>query len=225
MKRPLSLLTKSLVIILVVGTTSCNQQPKENTDHSQNPKKVEAPGNIISLTEANSIYDNYSKHRVSLIESYETQQRAPEEKFEASRFVDFDYETIKQYMAYIEQEAESAGVQKITKLRMYFANYPNEDNFTNGKKVVHKRQNSIFLVPTLNVDGINYGFYIGDNGKEALIKDWKGNLKEGMGLSFEKKGKDYAGFSSNLFSTSSLQEGKSLALNFGQGGPPPKTDF
>jgi hypothetical protein len=153
------------------------------------------------------------------------QQRAPEEKFEASRFVDFDYETIKQYIAYIDQEAEKAGVKKVSKLRLYFANYPNEDKFPNGIKVVHKRQNSIFMVPTLDMEGINYGFYIGSNGNAVLIKDWKDNLKDGLGLAFEKNGKSYAGFSSNLFLTSSLQEGKSLALNFGQGGPPPKTDF
>jgi hypothetical protein len=204
---------------------SCNQRQKENKDHSLIPSKVEAPGNIISLTEASTIYDNYSKHRVSLIEPYEMQQRAPEEKFEASRFVDFDYETIKQYIAYIDQEAEKAGVKKVSKLRLYFANYPNEDKFPNGIKVVHKRQNSIFMVPTLDMEGINYGFYIGSNGNAVLIKDWKDNLKDGLGLAFEKNGKSYAGFSSNLFLTSSLQEGKSLALNFGQGGPPPKTDF
>lgn len=224
MKTPSILFTKVLSICLVVGIISCDQRQKVNKDNYHNPQKVKAPGNIISLSEASTIYDNYSEHRVSLIEPYEIQRRAPEEKFEASRFVDFDYDTIKQYIAYIDQEAKKAEVKKITKLRLYFANYPNEDKFPDGKKVVHKRQNSIFMVPTLEIEGTNYGFYIGSSGNAALITDWKDNLKDGMGLSFEKKGKSYASFSPIPFSTS-LQEGKSLTLNFGQGGPPPKTDF
>ena len=204
---------------------SCNQIQKENEPNPKSPPIIDAPANIISLNEANTIYDNYSEHRVSLIEPYETKQRQPDEKFEASRFVDFDYDSLKQYIAYIDQEAHSGGVNKVTKLRLYFANYPNEEKFPNGKKVIHKRQNSIFMVPTLEKDGINYGFFIGSNGKAELIKDWKDSSNEGMGLSDDKKQKALAGFVSKFSLNTNLQVSKSLALNFGQGGPPPKTDF
>lgn len=225
MKRPTSITTKILCVLLLTSIFSCNQQQKENKPNSKTPPIVDAPANIISLNEANAIYDNYSEHRVRLIEPYETQQRQPDEKFEASRFVDFDYDALKQYIAYIDQEAEAGGVKKITKLRLYFANYPNEEKFPNGKKVVHKRQNSIFMVPTLEKGGINYGFFIGDNGNAELIKDWKDSSKDGLGFSLDKKQEAQAGFVPNFVLNTSLQGSKSLAFNFGQGGPPPKTDF
>ncbi|MEH6511943.1 hypothetical protein [Maribacter arcticus] len=225
MKRPTSITTKILCVLVLTSIFSCNQQQKENKPNSKTPPIVDAPANIISLNEANAIYDNYSEHRVRLIEPYETQQRQPDEKFEASRFVDFDYDALKQYIAYIDQEAEAGGVKKITKLRLYFANYPNEEKFPNGKKVVHKRQNSIFMVPTLEKGGINYGFFIGNNGNAELIKDWKDSSKDGLGFSLDKKQEAQAGFIPNFVLNSSLQGSKSLAFNFGQGGPPPKTDF
>lgn len=211
--------SKILCFFAVSAFFGCNQQQKENT------LIVDAPTNIISLNEADAIYNNYSTHRVSLIESYETQQRQPDEKFEASRFVDFDYDAIKQYIAYIDQEALAGGVKKVTKLRLYFANYPNEEKFPNGKKVIHKRQNSIFMVPTLEKGGINYGFFIGKNGTAELIKDWKDSSKDGLGFSLDKKQEAQAGFVHNFVLNTSLQGSKSLAFNFGQGGPPPKTDF
>lgn len=219
MKRPTLMNSKILCFFAVSAFFGCNQQQKENAPI------VDAPTNIISLNEADAIYNNYSTHRVSLIESYETQQRQPDEKFEASRFVDFDYDAIKQYIAYIDQEALAGGVKKVTKLRLYFANYPNEEKFPNGKKVIHKRQNSIFMVPTLEKGGINYGFFIGNNGTAELIKDWKDSSKDGLGFSLDKKQEAQAGFVPNFVLKTSLQGSKSLAFNFGQGGPPPKTDF
>lgn len=222
MKKSLSILTTSASIGLALLLTNCNQQPKkENAPKDPVPSEIEAPANIISLKEANAIYDNYSKHRATPIFQYETTQRAPEKEFEPSRYVDFDYKTIKQYIDYIEQEAKKAGVKEITKLRLYYANYPDQEKFPNGKEVVHKRQNSIFIVPTLKMQGTNYGFYIGNNGKAALIKDWKNESTKELGTSYNKEQKAYAGFSLN----SNLQTSKSLALNFGQSGPPPKTDF
>ena len=143
------------------------------------------------------------------------------EAFEAARFVDFDYDTVKQYIDYIDQEAAKAGVKKVTKLRLYFANYPKNKEFPDKKEVVHPRQNSIFMVPTLDRDGINYGFYIGPNGEASLIADRIVGKGNGMGLLDEKPQKAYAGFSLN----SSLYAGGSLTLNFGHGGPPPATDF
>ena len=225
MKRPTSITTKILCVLVLTSIFSCNQQQKENEPNPKNPPIVVAPANIISLNEANAIYDNYSEHRVSLIQPYETKQRQPDEKFEASRFVDFDYDSLKQYIAYIDQEAHAGGVKKVTKLRLYFANYPNEEKFPNGKKVIHKRQNSIFMVPTLEKEGINYGFFIGSNGKAELIKDWKKSSNEGMGFSYDKKQEALAGFVPKFSLNTSLQDSKSLAFNFGQGGPPPKTDF
>ena len=46
-----------------------------------------------------------------------------------------------------------------------------------------------------------------------------------MGFSYDKKQEALAGFVPKFSLNTSLQDSKSLAFNFGQGGPPPKTDF
>lgn len=223
MKTAQSRIPQIIVLFLMFTCfVNCGEKTKHIPEEKPEEKPVvEAPDNIITLNEADVIYESYSQHRVNLIEPYEKEKRAPGEEFEAARFVDFDYDTVKQYIDYIDQEAAKAGVKKVTKLRLYFANYPNDREFPNKKEVVHPRQNSIFMVPTLDRDGVNYGFYIGSNGKASLITDRNVGNEKGMGLLDEKPQKAYAGFSLN----SSLQGSGSLTLNFGHGGPPPKSDF
>jgi hypothetical protein len=75
MKRPISITSKILWVLILTSVFSCNQQQKENKPNPKTPPIIDAPANIISLNEANAIYDNYSEHRVRLIEPYETQQR------------------------------------------------------------------------------------------------------------------------------------------------------
>lgn len=218
----------AVVFILVFSVTNCgdgNQKPQKENSQEENPPAVEAPTNIVSLEQADAIYTNYSKHRIPAIEIYETKKRAPSEAFEAARFVDFDYQMIKDYIAFVDQEAANAGVKKVTKLRMYFANYPNENKFSDGKKVVHQRQNSIFLVPTIATNDGDYAFYIGDDGKPKLIADWKAEMQNGMGTIMKQQSREQAILVPNFFANTNLFVGQSLTLNFGQGGPPPKTDF
>lgn len=204
------------VFIFVFTLSSCAEKDKNSKKEEEKPKEVNAPTNIISITEADSIYSNYSNHRVSIIKTYETQERAPEESFEVARYVDFDYKMIKDYLDYVDQEAEKAGVKKVTNLRMYFANYPDEKKFADGEEVVHPRQNSLFLLPTMAADGGNFGFYIGDDGKAKLIKDRKIRTDDG---SEKSKASIFPSLSNTLYSNTSL------VLNRGGSGPPPFTDF
>ena len=65
---------------------------------------------------------------------------------------------LKKYMAYIENEAKLAG-EELSTLRFYFANYPDQDKFPDGKEVVHRRQNSIMMSPTVKRNDKDYIFY------------------------------------------------------------------
>lgn len=226
MKNCFNLTTHLLCTITLLSILSCKTEKKDKSNTTDPPVEALAPSNIISLEQAKNTYDNYTKHRINLLKTYETNQRAPEEKFEPARFVDFDYDMLKDYIAYVDQEAKKAGVKKVTKLRMYFANYPNEEKFKDGKEVVHPRQNSLFLLPTLEKNNGNYGFYIGEDGKAKLIIDWKDNqLKNGMGAVLENSQTSRASIMPNLFSTTGSYGSKSLILNRSGSGPPPRTEF
>lgn len=223
-------LLTGLLSLLLLSMTSCQDRGKKNGDEKpteEEPKTemVKAPEGIISLDNSKLIYDNYTENRVGIIEEYERRTRQSPE-FKVARFVDFDYETIRQYLDYVDQEAKKAGVEKVTKLRIYFANYPDEEVF-GDKKVVHPKQNTVFLVPTLYQDGQNYGFFIGADGKAELVKNVVGAKGQGMGSTHSDQTQSYAGFAPNFSAAppNPYQGGGSLTLNGGNSGPPPPGDY
>ncbi|PWL38164.1 hypothetical protein DKG77_07720 [Flagellimonas aquimarina] len=207
-------------MFLILG--ACQEKTKkEEPPHEEPRERVKPPEQIISLEESKELYDNYSKNRVELIQSYEREEN-DDEKFKAARYTSWDYKTLKQYMAFIEQEAKDAKVD-ISTVRFYFGNYPNKEKFPDGKKVVHPRQNSIFMLPTIKIDSLDYGFYIGEDGKAKLIKDAVG--AKGMGSISKNDEKSYAGFAPSFSSPPALFAGQSLNMNHGSSGPPPNNDF
>ena len=195
-----------------------------------------APEQIISLDQGKELFDNYTERRVKLIEEYESREgHAP---FDATRYGEYDYETIKQYLAFIEHEAEAANVE-ISKLRIYFGNYPEKEKFDDGRKVKYPRKNTFLILPTLKKEGVDYGFYIDkrpDGKKVALLitdrfpKDssQKRDPKQKTG-NLESKSKSYASFLPNALVTNAppYYVEESLILNEGSMAPPPygKTDF
>nr|WP_299342025.1 hypothetical protein [Allomuricauda sp.] len=205
---------------------SCQQKVKKDEQPSEEPEvdtqeMVEAPEDIISLKESKQLYDNYTKSRVAAIMSYERETNEDPD-FEVARYVDFDYKAMKQYIAFVEQEAKKAKVN-VSTFRLYFANYPNEERFPDGKKVIHPRQNSIFVVPTLHRNEQNYGFYIGADGSAQLIRDAIHGKAQGMGDAGKNSEKSYASFAPSL--PAAIQGEQSLSFNHGQSGPPPPGDF
>ncbi|WP_423998272.1 hypothetical protein [Maribacter sp. IgM3_T14_3] len=228
MKKSPSIWKLITSVITLLAISGCEQKKKEG---DLGNGKVTAPNQIVAIPQAKSMYDSYSKRRVPLIQHYEdslNRQNKDEKEFDVGRFVYYDYKTIKQYLEYIEQEADEAGVE-ISTLRFYFSNYPNEVVFENTKdSIKHPRQNSIMLSPTYNDGKRDYLFYIaqGAKGKQAvpLTNDFE-DIK-GYSTRIQERNKVYASIapSSNSTATAtlSLQESQSLTLNRGSGVPPPK---
>ncbi|MFI8605594.1 hypothetical protein ACIGCP_14090 [Cellulophaga baltica] len=225
---------KNLGLLFVAFSllVSCNSEKKPTTPDTEpahkelqeeKTKEVKAPEQIISITEAKQDYDNYTKKRAQLIEKIEDPLEDGS-KFIASRYGDYDIETVKNYIAYVEQEAKEAGV-KVETLRFYFSTYPDKKDFPDHKKVKHPRQNSFFILPTMKVDAMNMGFYIkdlGDGKKEAaLIRDYPGILDSKMGDTNKKTNKSYASFLTTTTSAPIMFSDQSLIMNKGNMGPPP----
>ena len=171
----------------------------------------------------------YSERRVSMIQHFEDSvniSKRDTAKFDVARYTYYDYKTIKQYLAYIEQEAAKAGVE-ISTLRFYYSNYPDEKTFADGTPVVHPRQNSIFIIPTLNQDGEEFAFLTQETGKPAqksavLLNGQLEYYDEGKtGMYSDDETKSYAGFSISSPPTPVMFNNGSTVLNHGGAAPPP----
>ncbi len=205
-----------MAIGLAILTLSCEQQKKE---HQPEPtpeveKVVKAPEGIISLADADSLYVDYSDRRANNIAKIESQNQEDGKPFVPTRFVAFNIDTLKQYIAYVEQEAKKGGT-KTDSLRIYFGNYGKRN-----KKYL--RRNTVFIVPAAEVDGDYGGIFIAADGKAQLIRDW---IREYQGNGQDNEQKSKASLLPNFSPTPNLYNGGSLTLNHGGSGPPPKTDF
>lgn len=200
----------SFFFVFLLINVGCQEKTKEDPDQPTEPREVDPPKQLITLDDADSLYVNYSTRRAENIIRFEMQDQPDGEPFNPTRFVSFDLKVIKDYIAYVEQEAKNAGV-KADSLRIYLGNY--------GKRGKDKRRNTVFLLPTANTDAGYGGFYIGDDGKAKLIRDkFRSNDME------QNDPKSKASLMPNL--NSSLFQGEqSLILNFGNSGPPPRGDF
>ncbi len=232
--------------IIAVFFTNCKPDGKDQ-DGEGSTTEVKAPDQIVSVEQARSMYTNYSERRVPLIQQYEDsinksrgnnkiQQDNPpagadSAAFDVARFTYYDLETIKQYIQYIEQEAKAANVE-ISSLRLYFSNYPDEEKFESGKPVVHPRQNSLFMIPTLKKGDREYGFYLMPDDKggwnPALLGDQLQPVEnQGIGKTIGKGDKSFASFvplpsePNYVTPANPFAGGKSLILNEGNMVPPP----
>lgn len=223
----LRLLSISLLFALLTSATcesDANTQSRASASASAEP-----PKQIVTVEHAKDMYDAYSKHRVPIIEAYEDSVRRNEAKFDVARYVYYDYETIKQYLAYIEQEAAAADV-KISKLRFYFSNYPDKEKFPDGRTILHPKQNSIMISPTLDKGDRDYLFYTtdGEQGKrKAVLLDdrFDPEKEQGMGAATRPTQRNEASFIPNTTNAASTVRpmfvDKSMTLNEGNSVPPP----
>ena len=198
----------------ILALASCGQQDRKQQQQPQETRETEAPKQIIPLETAREYYTNYSERRAGLIAHYEDSinlARGIKDSFPVARYVSFDYQVIKQYMAYIEQEAARVGTD-ISSLRIYLSNNPDDPSYT------HPRQNSVFLIPAVNLEGGQYGLYIRGDQPGYLNMELQPWQPKGMGMLPEPGHKAEAGF---LSSPVLIQGQKSLILNFGGSGPPP----
>ena len=246
---------KTLFSLVVLSTFifSFNSCAEKMEKEKEDTPEVLAPAQIVPIVQAKNMYNNYSNRRVPLIQHYEdsinrngynnkirqnqkgkkaTDIEKEEKPFDVARYVSYDYETIKQYMAFIEQEAKKANVE-ISGLRFYFSNYPNETFFPGTKdSIVHPRQNTIMLSPTLKKGDRDYLFYIGGTeGQQqaVLLSNSFGEVKtQGSGNIADEQDRSYASMlpsltNSNTAATlnTSFYAVTSLTMNRGTGAPPP----
>lgn len=203
-----SVLTAFLSLLLLGACAEQKKEtPAEEPAEEMEQEMVAAPKGIISLKQAKILCENYENRRTGAIKRFEMVQN-PEQDFVPTQFVDFDFETIANYVKYVEQEAKKAKVRPDS-LRIYLGNY--------GKKGKQPNRNTVFMLPTTVINGESGGFFINAKGEAELIRSYWPNTNGGSNQ------KSKAGFFPS-FSPSFFQDG-SLILNDGNSAPPPYSDF
>ncbi|MEW7277679.1 hypothetical protein ABW636_03700 [Aquimarina sp. 2201CG1-2-11] len=182
MDRKTNLIGYPIVIIItailafLVG--KC-QGPEVIVDQGEYPANGD-PEEIISLDQVEDLYNRY-EDRVMLIDSLETD--VP--NFEPTRAILFDYQEIKNYLAYIEKNASEANV-RISGLRFYFGKYPNDT-------IPEKRgKQMLFYNPTIDtvINGVraDLAYAIERQGDEVGVTF----LKDIIDVKDKRKGKGQA---------------------------------
>ncbi|UWX55716.1 hypothetical protein NYZ99_04590 [Maribacter litopenaei] len=203
-----------LFFALLIPLISCKQDPEKAT-REVTEEVFEAPKQIISLSEADSLYVNYQNRRASIIEKTEMASQPDGKPFSPTQFISFDIKVLKEYIGYVEQEAKKGGTTADS-LRVYLGNY----GATSRK---YPNKNTVFLIPTAEVNG-NYGaIFIDSEGKAKLVRDWI-SAQQGAN-SIDGRQKAEAALIPTFSASPIMQDETSLTLNRGNGGPPPKTDF
>lgn len=239
----------AFLAMLLCTLTNCNDAKPAIEERA----KVTAPAQIVTVEQAKMMYDTYGKRRVPLIRRYENKidsarhqkdagyrqaqdaktaqesRQAVAKPFDVTRYVSYEYDTIKKYIAYIEQEAERAGV-KISTLRFYLSNYPEKDLFPKDT-AARVRHNSVFITPTLRKGNREYPYY-GEEGEDGrlqmvLLNDTLTKSKTQLVGTWNKKPETSV---ASVFPSLTSTEGppaplffasKSYTLNKGTGAPPP----
>lgn len=188
----------------------------ENLSHDgETPTIAQAPDILIPITKAEELYKRYGTDRVSLIEEAinigdngEPIDSTDPRFIQTSRSISFDFEQIKNYIAYIEQKADSAKAP-LTGLRVYFGQYGSSE-----KK--YPNTETVFFNPIM------------EYGKKGDLTDdvsfaIKSNKAVPVGVILGTfKGKP-AGNANLIMTTQGNVE--TLAANFGGRRPPPPPPY
>jgi len=127
----------ALLFVSAIILEGCNEKPAQPGQPSEGGS-IPPPKTIIDVQEAEDMYHRYGKDIAPILENNKT-------NFKATRSLSIDYKTLKDYIAFIEQEAKEANKTEITGLRIYFAKY--DDSQNDGRATV-------FLNPIMEAGAI-----------------------------------------------------------------------
>jgi len=148
-----------IFLLLSVIIISCNKDRPQST-------VIEEPSIIVPVEFAQSLFSEYGERRVGLIEAAQniddngdTISTDDPNYIRATRSLTVDYDELKQYLNFIEQEAQKADVS-INGLRIYLGKYPDKEVFPDGTPTPYPGIETVFLNPTMNSGNGNVAFAI-----------------------------------------------------------------
>jgi hypothetical protein len=195
---------------------------------------------LISSAQGKEMFAEFDKNRVQVLDS-KLQDLYRDRNFEDTKFIWYSLDEIKAYLKYIESIQKANPKQDVSGLRIYFAAYPNSEKFESGRTINHPKQQTVFMIPTVAVEGgdkeynnLNHLPFIIQSstsnkleGQFEIVEEFMDghNKKERLEL-FRKQAKKIekasVGISASLFSSDT--EETSTIYNEGEMTPPPYKD-
>jgi len=166
-----------LVFLLTLGFLSCKENTKQNKTEEANQEsqtaKIKRPRQTIDYKYANELEEEYVNTRYAVINEHLKIEKGDTREFW------FDLEKLKNYIAYVEQEAEELGYRKLG-IRIYNGAYPKDPK---GRTNTDPGYSTVFLVPT-GMKSISKGSFLPLN--TTLVND---NIMEIPGYNYSHGGK------------------------------------
>ncbi|MFT5751340.1 MAG: hypothetical protein ACI828_000515 [Flavobacteriales bacterium] len=162
--------------IALLGTlfflSACAEKPQNDNHDDDGPNEeveLKAPANIISVTQADTLYQEYGSNRVGLIQNAQNVDKngdlidPDDARFvPATRALVVDYNLLKSYIAYIDQEAKDSKTT-VKSLRIYLGKYPDNGYYSEKKP----GSETVFLNPTTIFDGGNEASFAIQNNSDG----------------------------------------------------------
>ena len=107
---------------------------------------VKTPDHLITVEKGLSLYDNFTRNRVPLIENFENMQdsvmieSSDKRFFQATRAGWIDFQTLKDYVRYVEDLAQQGGEQ-VSGVRIYYGQYGEDEDYA--------KRTTMFMMPTI----------------------------------------------------------------------------
>jgi len=162
-----------LVLLLTLGFLSCKENQKQNEkelNQETQTTKIKRPQNAIDSKLAKELEKEYVNTRYAVINKY------LEIKGGDTREFWFDLEELKNYIAYVEQEAKELGYSNLG-IRIYNGAYPNDTAYHDPG------YSTVILIPT-STKSTSKGSFLPLN--TTLIND---NIMEIPGYNYGHGGK------------------------------------
>ncbi len=202
----------SIVFTALIVSCGKVEKPDEQDESGEQEdyiarKKMLA--HIVPLEDAVQMYNGYSLKRIDPLKS--SLRKKYGERFNDTRIITIDLETMKQYISYIEEKSKDL---KVTPegLQFYFGVYPNNED----EKDSIKNHQTFFIAPSTSKNNVQSGYTIEGNGEKVQIVYLKDKLKNKSDNALQNQKVEEAGF----FITTTIVQEDGLLLNRTTPNPP-----
>ncbi len=196
-------------LIISCGKVQKPDEQDEKPEQEDGTARKEMLAHIVPLEDAIQMYNGYSLKRIDPLKS--SLRKKYGERFNDTRIITIDLETMKQYISYIEEKSKDLDVTP-EGLQFYFGVYPNSEDMKDSIK----NHQTFFIAPSTSNNNVQSGYTLESIGEKVQIVYLKDKLKNSSDKALQNQKVEKASF----FTTTTIVQEDGLLLNRGVPNPP-----